>query len=696
MDSRWDDAEAQRFIDRYAPTWGERLALRTYSSRLIGAEPALVLHGGGNTSVKDAREDLLGDRVEAVCVKGSGWDLASIEPQGFPAVRLAPMRRLVQRDALTDEHMVAAQRANLLDPSSPNPSIECLLHAFLPARFVDHSHADAIVALTNHPDGADLVREALGDDVLLVPYVKPGFDLARDAARAFAAQPGAQAMVLLQHGLFTWGETARDSYERHLALVTAAERFLAGRGAVVTVARSGADVDAARSRAGRIAPVLRGALRRHGPPGASVVLHHAVDAELLSLVDDPRLPGWASTGPLTPDHGIRTKPRACAVALPDRPDEAAAIEAAVAAYVRDYTAYVDAQVARVGEVTRLDPTPRVIHVPGVGVFGVGDSPKAAAICTDIARHTLRTKRAAEAIGPFEALPDSDLFDVEYWSLEQAKLRKGGAPGPFAARVALVTGAGGAIGAGIARVLREAGCCVVLSDIDGDRLAAAVRALGAGRDLATVVMDVTDPASVAAGFDVACRAFGGLDVVVANAGIAAVGPLASLDADTFRRVQEVNTTGTFLTVQAGARALRAQGAGGSIVVVGSKNVAGPGADFGAYSASKAGAHQIARVAALELAADGIRVNVVAPDAVFADEAGGALSSGLWEAVGPSRAASKGLDPAALAAHYRDRNLLRAEVTGRHVGEAVRFLASGVAPITGAVLPVDGGVAAAFVR
>jgi len=695
MLDRWDDAVAQTYLDRHAARFGERLALRTYSAHLFGAEPQLVLHGGGNASVKDVQTDLLGDRVEVCCVKGSGWDLATIEPQGFPAVALAPMRRLVRAEQLTDEHMVAAQRAHLLDPYAPNPSIECLLHCFLPARFVDHSHADAIVALTNHPGGEALIREALGDDLLYVPYVKPGFDLARDAAALFAQQPTASAMVLLQHGLFTWGETAEESYRRHIALVTRAEAFLAARGdARIQVAVPGA-VSAARDRVGSLAPILRGALNRRLPAGAArFVLHHVADEEVLGLVDDARIEGWAGFGTLTPDHSIRTKPSACLVRVGD--DPAADVEAAIASYVEDYQAYVDAQIARVGEVTRLDPLPRVIHVPGVGTFGVGTSPKAATICTDIARHTLRTKARAEAIGPFQTLPAADLFDVEYWSLEQAKLAKKGAAGPFAGKVALVTGAGGAIGAGVARSLREAGCCVVLADVDPDRLAAVEQALGTGKDLATLAFDVTDPDAVAAGFEAACAVFGGLDVVVPNAGVAAVGPLDTLDPAAFDRVQDVNSRGVFLTIQAAARVFATQGTGGAIVVVGSKNVAGPGAAFGAYSASKAAAHQLARIAAMELASDGVSVNVVAPDAVFADDEDGTVGSGLWAEIGPGRAAAKGLAAEDLADHYRERNLLKAAITGRQVGEVVCLLAGGSVPITGAVVPVDGGVPAAFVR
>ncbi len=692
MKSRWSDADAEAAIVRWGPRWGPDLALRAYSSQLIGAEDDLVLHGGGNTSCKGTVRTILGDEVEAVFVKGSGWDLASIEPQGFPGVALEPMRRLLRVPNLSDEDMVQAQRAHMFDASAPNPSIEALLHAFFPAKFVDHSHADAILALTNHPEGAENVLAALGDGVCLVPYVKPGFDLAVLAAEAFAAMPGCTSMVLLQHGLFTWGETAREAYEHHIELVSRAEAWVAARALPKAPRPDSAQVATARERAARLAPLLRGALGRQGKRW---IVSHRVDAELLGQVNDPRLDRWVEAGPLTPDHVIRTKPKDLVVRVPhgDEAGTVAAIEEALTAYRAAYQAMFDRQSERVGGgLKRLDDLPRALAVPGVGLFAVGSTPKDARIVLDITAHTFAVKEASEGLGPFEGPPEDPLFDVEYWSLEQAKLGKGTAK-VLAGQVALVTGGAGAIGVGIARKLREAGANVVIADLDEDRLNSAVGVLGRGPDLLAVRCDVTQEGSVQAAFEAAALAYGGVDIVVPNAGIAHVAPLVELQDEAFRKVMEVNAHGVFLTLREAGRQLIRQGTGGHIVVISSKNVLGPGASFGAYSASKAAAHQLARVAALELAPHRIAVNLVTPDAVFSQDG---VESGLWATVGPDRAASKGLSTADLPEHYRQRNLLRATVTGAHVGNAVVFFASGATPTTGAVLPVDGGVETAFPR
>ncbi len=341
---------------------------------------------------------------------------------------------------------------------------------------------------------------------------------------------------------------------------------------------------------------------------------------------------------------------------------------------------------------RLSDAPRVVLVPGIGLFGVGATPGDAAIAADIAEHTLDGKRWVQAVGSWRALSPAQLFEIEYWSLEQAKLKRR-EEGALERRVALVTGAAGAIGRGIARQQRAAGASVVLVDDDEAGLEAARAQLGELERTLALRADVTDPVGMERAFDEASLAFGGVDVVVPNAGIARTSPLREMDPAEFRRVVEVNLTGVFVTLQQAARHLGRQGSGGSVVVVSSKNVFAPGEEFGAYSASKAGAHQLGRVAALELARDGIRVNMVLPDAVFSD---GELPSRLWQAVGPERARSRGIEPEALPEHYRQRNLLRARVTATHVGRAVVFFAAEGTPTTGAVLPIDGGLPAAFPR
>jgi rhamnulose-1-phosphate aldolase/alcohol dehydrogenase len=707
MESRWSDREAAEFVERLAPRWGEEMALRVYTSRLIGRDPDLVMHGGGNTSLKGTVTTLVGDRVEALFVKGSGWDLDAIEPPGLPAVDLTHLRRLRALTALSDEEMVNQLRTHLFDAGAPNPSVETLLHAFLPHRFIDHTHADIALVVTNQPPGeqAAMVRDAFGPRWALVPYIMPGFALAKLAAEVYERDTGVEGLVLLNHGLFTFADDARTAYDRMIAGVDRAERFVAKRtrsDARVTVSVP-ADVNRARAAAARLGPVLRGALAEPSGdpdrPWRRMVLEYRTSADTLALLARPGAAALALENPLTPDHVIRTKGPALLLETPLPMDDDAALRERVFAGVRRfreaYDAYFDAHKTRArARVTKLDSTPRVILVPGVGIFTAGRTKPDARIAADIAEHTIRAKALANDVGRYTGLPDPELFDMEYWVLEQAKLGKA-KDAPLAGQVAMVTGAAGAIGFGIAKQLVAAGAHVVLTDIDAERLEPARRELDPkGRGVAAgIVMDVTDEESVAAGFAETCRLYGGLDLLVLNAGVAHVSALEDLDPAALRRVIDVNLVGYFLVLREGARLLRRQGIGGNVVVNSSKNVFAPGADFGAYSASKAGAHQLGRIAALELAGAGVRVNMINADAVFGDPS---RPSGLWQEVGPARARSRGLDPAALQDYYRQRNLLRAAVTPEHVGNAVVFFASNLTPTTGATLPVDGGVAEAFPR
>jgi rhamnulose-1-phosphate aldolase/alcohol dehydrogenase len=707
MESRWSDREAAEFVERFAPRWGQEMALRVYTSRLIGRDPDLVMHGGGNTSLKGTATTLVGDRVDALFVKGSGWDLDAIEPPGLPGVDLAHLRRLRSLPALSDEEMVNQLRTHLFDAGAPNPSVETLLHAFLPHRFIDHTHADIALVVTNQPpaEQEEMVREAFGTRWAVVPYVMPGFALAKLAAEVYERDQGVEGLVLLNHGLFTFADDARTAYERMIAGVDRAERFVATRARALGRATAGVQVDLARAgaAASRLGLVLRSALAEPSGdpdrPWRRMVLEYRGAADTLALLARADAGALARENPLTPDHVIRTKGPSLLLEPPLPMDDDAALCERVFAGVRRfreaYDAYFDANRPRARTpVTKLDSTPRVILVPGVGIFAAGRSKAEARIAADIAEHTVRAKALANDVGRYVALADADLFDMEYWVLEQAKLGKA-KDAPLAGQVAMVTGAAGAIGFGIAKQLVAAGAHVVLTDIDGDRLEAACRELDARHRgvVAGLVMDVTNEEAVAAGFAETCRLYGGLDLLVLNAGVAHVSALEELDPAALRRVIDVNLVGYFLVLREGARLFRRQGIGGNVVVNSSKNVFAPGADFGAYSASKAGAHQLGRIAALELASAGVRVNMINADAVFGDPS---RPSGLWQEVGPARARSRGLDPAALQDYYRQRNLLRAAVTPEHVGNAVVFFASNLTPTTGATLPVDGGVAEAFPR
>lgn len=697
MRSRWSDAEARELPGRY-PDAGEHLALRVYTSRLIGEEPDLVLHGGGNTSVKARARDLWQREIEVLHVTGSGWDLASMEPAGLPALRLAELLALRELESLGDGAMVGELRRALLEPlAAPSPSVDALLHAFLPERYVDHSHADAILALTNQPDGEARTRALYGERVGFVPYVMPGFQLAKLAAEIYEKSPEVEGLVLEKHGLVTFGPDARISYERHVALVDQAEqailRQLEGRRLL-----DARPVIAMRD-VGEVAPLVRGALAEPtGDPDRPYrrwILEQRSSDEILHFAAAALGPELAAAPPVTPDHVIRTKGPYLFVRDPAYGDLDALAEqlrTGVATYREEYRHYFERNAReRAGELAPLDGTPRVVVLPGLGVFAAGQDRRAARVAADIAEHTIKTQIWASAIGRYTGISEAELFDMEYWSLEQAKL---GArtPPALAGQVALVTGGAGAIGEGIARRLLDAGAQVVLVDRDAERLEA-TRARLDCEGCEVFDGDVADAADVRIAFRETAEWFGGVDIVVANAGVAATGRLEALDGEAFAAALRVNAAGTFETLRQGLQQLRRQGTGGNVVIVSSKNVFAPGREFGAYSASKAAAHQLGRIAALEAAEFGVRVNMINADAVFGDPEN---PSGLWREVGPARAAAHGVAPEALPEFYRERNLLRARVTAEHVGNAVVFFCSQATPTTGAALPVDGGIPEAFPR
>jgi rhamnose utilization protein RhaD (predicted bifunctional aldolase and dehydrogenase)/NAD(P)-dependent dehydrogenase (short-subunit alcohol dehydrogenase family) len=700
--NQYRSSDARRCIDAH-PHCHPDLALRVYTSRLIGQETSLVLHGGGNTSVKAEVLTLLGDPMEMLFIKGSGWDLATIETQGFPALDLAYLRRLRVLPGLSDEEMVNQFKTHMLDSSAPGPSIETLVHAFLPPRFIDHTHADAIVTLTNMADPAPRLRDILGDKVAILPWIMPGFPLAKALAECYETHPGLEAIVLRNHGIFTFAEDAETAYGRMIHYVTLAEEYLQSRQPVSSVLPSTGTDD--RLDGAMILPLLRGALTIDPAASGGIppFLLHLRDSEAIrQCLNRADAKDLFSTGVLTPDHVIRTKNYPLWLDLQgcDEAQAAQTIGTEMAAYEQRYRHYFQTQVSA-KQLTRicLDPKPRVILIPGLGIVTAGVTEKAAIIAADIAEHTLPAKALGAAVAPYQELGQEHIFDMEYWSLEQVKLKKGKAL-PLAGRSALVTGGGGAIACGIGRKLLAAGARVFLSDIDSERLQRVCDLLGQEFDpalISGITMDVTDAASVCRGLEAIVLACGGLDILVPNAGLAHVATLEELDEVAFRRVLEVNLVGAFQVIKAAIPIFKRQARSGhlpaQIIINSSKNVFAPGAAFGAYSASKAGAHQLGKIAALELAAIGARVNMINADGIFDDHG---ISSGLWDVVGPDRMRSRNLDPAGLKEYYRNRNLLKTEVLADHVGNAVVFFASGLTPTTGATLPVDGGVAEAFPR
>jgi rhamnose utilization protein RhaD (predicted bifunctional aldolase and dehydrogenase)/NAD(P)-dependent dehydrogenase (short-subunit alcohol dehydrogenase family) len=686
MKSGWAERDAQAAVTRYAAAGiASDLALRVYTTRLLGRDPALVLHGGGNTSVKTKLTDLNGEPADVLCVKGSGWDMGRIEPAGLPAVRLDNLRKLRTREALSDEDMVKLQRANLIDPAAPNPSVETLLHAFLPHTFVDHTHATAVLGIVDQDNSRALCEEVYGVRMGFVRYIMPGFALAKEAADVFDANPGVEGLILDKHGLFTFGATAREAYERMIEMVTLAEERLArNRKAVFVSAHLPNDAGALAA----IAPMLRGAVALPDPKteGAwkRLVIDFRTGDAIMNFVNGADVARYACTGVITPDHTIRTKNWPMIAPAPDGAglaDFRTGARAAAAAFAERYRDYFVRNNARVGGVkSMLDAAPRVILVPGLGLFGLGRSKKDARVAADLAEAAVEGITHAEAIGRFTPIGEEDMFDVEYWSLEQAKLGSA-KEAPLAGQIAVVTGAAGAIGFATARAFAASGAEIALLDIDGKAAQEKAEAIG-GAALA-LECDVTDDRSVRAAFDKIAETFGGVDIVVSNAGAAFQGRIGEVDDAILRKSFELNFFSHQCVAQDAVRIMLTQGTGGCLLFNASKQAINPGPDFGPYGLPKAATLFLARQYALDYGKDGIRSNAVNADRI--------RSGLLTEDFIAERAKARGVSEA----DYMAGNLLRREVTADDVAQA--FLHQALALKTTAdVTTVDGGNIAAALR
>ncbi|HTK90233.1 MAG TPA: bifunctional rhamnulose-1-phosphate aldolase/short-chain dehydrogenase [Verrucomicrobiae bacterium] len=686
MNSRWDDATA-------AALGG--LDLLVYASRLIGAESSLVVWGGGNTSLKQVERDHRGRECRVLRVKGSGSDLKSIQKKDFPGVRMDDIEALLPRDDMGDTEMVDYLRFALQDPGGSRPSIETLLHGFLPAPAVFHTHADAIVSLTNNANAERVLREVFGDEVVALPYRRPGFRISKDVADTLGARPRLRAMLLQKHGTICWGDTVKEAYLATIELISRAEEAIAhharGRTRFGGVAVTPPTEDERRRVALAVAPYVRGLVgreRRH-------IVHFDDAPDILEFASSRGAAALCEIGPATPDHTIYTKRLPCFIPV-DRPGDLeavkSALEAGVARFVREYTAYFEAHNSE--GATLIDAFPRVIVVGGLGMFTTGKDRRTAGIVDDIYHHTVSVLGAATSFGPYVSLSARDAFDVEYWPLELYKLQQAPPEKELARRIALVTGGAGGIGRAVALRLAAEGAHVVVADVDGAGAAKVadevLAAQGAGRALG-LALDVTSEASVRRALEETVLAYGGLDIVVSNAGIAHSAPVETMELADWERSFAVNSTGHFLIAREAMRVLKAQRLGGAFVFVATKNVMSPGKDFSAYSAAKAAEAQLAKVLALEGGPHGIRSNIVNPDAVFRD-------SKLWsEDVRRERARAQGISVDDLEDFYRKRNILARPILPEDVAEAVLFLASDrSAKTTGCSIPVDGGVKDAFPR
>lgn len=654
MKSLWSDTDAKSYAD-------DLLRLRVYSSRLLGRAPDLVLHGGGNTSVKVKARDLFGDEQDLLYVKGSGWDLSSIEVAGFAPVSLDVLRKMASFDQLSDVDMVRMQRAAMTDPYAPNPSVEAVLHAIIPFRYVDHTHADAVVTITNTPGGEDKIKEIYGESLLWIPYVMPGFVLAK---KVYEITQGIdwsqyQGMVLNNHGVFTFDDDARRSYEKMIDIVTQAERYIDTHAVLEINTEPHVEID--------LIALARSRQQVAAARGRAVYARVDTGAEAFTFASLETVDSIACRGPLTPDHIIRTKQIPLII-----DDEADPDSNPVESYSAAYQSYFDRNTT--GAQQCLDPAPRWAVWKNRGLIAFGTSLSEAAIIADISRHTIKAIQIAEQLGGWRALPERDLFEVEYWELEQAKLASNKTSPEFQGKVALITGAASGIGRACVEALIARGAAVAALDVNP-----AVEGMYRSERVLEIIGDVTRDADLKHAVDLTVRRFGGLDILVSNAGVFTANEnIEVMQETTWQTGLDMNLTSHQRLLKYSIPYLR-HGIDPAVVIIATKNVPAPGPGAAAYSAAKAGLTQLARIAALELGKDNIRVNTIHPNAVF--------DTGVWtDEILQGRAASYGMS----VQEYKAKNVLHTEVSSRNVADMVCAMAgSTFAKTTGAQVPVDGG-------
>jgi rhamnulose-1-phosphate aldolase/alcohol dehydrogenase len=660
------------------------------ASHLLGADRAVANLGGGNTSAKGRATDHVGREIDVMWVKGSGSDLATMTHGSFTPLRMDEMLPLFERAEMSDEDMVAHLARCQVDPAAPRSSIETLLHAFVPAPHVHHTHPDGINVMAGAEDGERLIAECFGDEAAWIPYIRPGFTLARQVGAAVRENPALKLVVLAKHGLVVWGDTAEEAYRRTIDVINRAAEFVNARTAG-TARFDGPPAAGAEPPEGllrEVLPALRGAVSSE----RSKVLVVDASPRVREFAGSRAAGELTTVGAACPDHLVHTKRVPLWIPYDPGTDDAAALAARIreraAAYRDEYRAYVE----RHGDETTVpaDPDARVVLIQHVGLVGVGTTTKAARLSRDLYHRAIEVMAGAHALGGFTSLTERESFAVEYWPLELYKLSLAPPPGELQGKVALVTGAAGGIGRAVVDALAGAGACVVGFDLDEAGAADAVEALG-DRGLG-VGGDVTSEAAVEDAYGAAVATFGGVDLVVSNAGVASSAAIEETTLAEWNRNQAILGTGYFLVARAAFRLLREQGTGGSVVFVASKNAMVAGKNAAAYSAAKAAELHLARCLAEEGGAAGIRVNTVNPDAVLQ---GSRIWGSSWR---EERAAAYGIDPDQLEEHYRKRTTLGVNILPDDIAEAVMHFASDArsGKSTGNVLNVDGGVPAAYPR
>ena len=683
MKSLWSDSTALEIVENYTNRGFSRdLALRVYTTRLLGSDPRLVLHGGGNTSVKTTDTDLLGNEINVLCVKGSGWDMGVIEPEGLPTVRLDPLLALQNLQSLSDEEMVNVQRSNLLDSTAPNPSVETLLHAFLPHKFVDHTHSTAILSLVDQTDSVAICKKVFGKTMGIVPYKMPGFALAKLAAEVYQQDPSVEGLILLQHGIFTFANSAKESYQRMINMVTLAEDYITQN---VVHQHETINLPNELASVADIAPVIRGiCCLKDNDSVSRFVIDFRTDEQILNFVNGKELLRYSQIGVVTPDHSIRTKNLPLIVAAPEKNNlEAFALnlQNALTSYCEDYQSYFLRQNAESADPkVQLDPLPRLILVPGIGLFGLGKSAKDAAIAADIAQNMVSVISDAEKIGKFQSISEKDLFEIEYWSLEQAKLGKNKEQ-TLARHVVVITGGGSGIGAATAKRFAEQGAEIALLDINEADAKAIANSIG--KFAMGIQCDVTNTESVEYAFKQILEQFGGVDIIVSNAGAAWQGEIGTVDDAILRSSFELNFWAHQRVAQAAVKIFKQQNFGGCLLFNTSKQAVNPGKDFGPYGLPKAATLSLMKQYAVDHGKEGIRSNAVNADRIRS----GLVTNEMITQRSQAREVTE--------EEYMSGNLLQKEVLAEDVAKA--FVDLALSPkTTGAILTVDGGNIAASLR
>ena len=678
MKNNWSSAAARKCINRYKNLGiSKDLALRVYTTRLLGRNNELVLHGGGNTSVKTSVKDIDGKKYDVLCVKGSGWDMADIEPEGLPAVKLNPLLSLKNKKYLSDENMVSFQKRNLINIKSPNPSVETFLHAFLPFKFVDHTHADAILNVTNRPEGFKLCNKIFGEKVALVPYVMPGFMLAKKVYEIYSKNPKINCLILMNHGIFTFADEAKEAYNLMIKYVSIAERAIK-KLKVKKIKQI--KKFSTKFEPHEVAPIIRGLLS-DSQPDQKFIVAYKTNNLINYFMNGKNVKNYSTKGTATPDHVIRVKPFPLIITPKKNSslnDFKIIAQKAMTSYRKKYIAYFNRNKNKVkGKKVMLDTSPRVVLVQNIGIFTVGKDLSAAKIAGDLTETNAKVISSVEETSKYKFIPEKDLFDVEYWSLEQAKIKK--KKKLLGGNVVVISGATGTIGFATYKIFKEYGAEVVLLDNNLKRLNVLKNQIN---DLC-IHCDVTNKKSIKNAYKNICERFGGIDILISNAGTAPGGAIGEISDDHLRKSFEINFFAHQNCASEAVKIMKKQNIEGCLLFNISKQAVNPGKNFGPYGLPKSALLSLCKQYAVDYGSFGIRSNGVNADRIRS----GLMTDKMIKTRAKARSVSED--------NYMRGNLLLDEVKAEDVAKAFFHLATSK-KTTGAVLTVDGGNIAASLR